>query len=75
MCILQICDHVSQEAVWDQILAYSKATKEVSHMVLFQGCQRKTLFALKCFPIHLLLILLGHKINKEKPTTFFLQAI
>lgn len=27
------------------------------------------------FPIHLLLILLGHKINKEKPTTFFCKYI
>lgn len=49
-----------------------KATKEVSHMVLFQGCQGKLYLLSNVFPIHLLLILLGHKIN-EKPTTFFLQ--
>ena len=58
--------------MWDQILAYSKATKEVSHMLLFEGRQRKTLFALKCFSYPFVADVTRTQ-NKEKPTTFFLQ--
>lgn len=64
---------VSMQAMWDQILAYSKTTKETNHIVLFQGCQIKTLNVLpNAFPAYLLLLLQGGK-SKKQTTKNFLQ--
>lgn len=62
-------DLVSKQEVWDQILAYSKPTKEANHMVLFWGCQEKLSALPKAFPTYLLLVLLRDK--KERKTLFF----